>query len=399
MYILQETLFSFEELMELELKERLTLFFSAFNLEPFARKLRSQLPQGAIGHSKEGILRALLAAPLEGLSSFTALVARLDSDIRFRFQCGLGIGKAPSISTFSRVFKKIVELGLAEELFAALVSECRQKGIIVDEVIAIDSTPINAYEEKKPRKKSSLTGNADWGSKRDSFGNKITWFGYKLHIAVDTASELPVAFEVTPANINDGDLGPELIKKVTSPIPKKQWPKYYAMDAGYDQNKNYEAARSALAQAIIPLNPRNEKIPPAGMEANGTPICSMGYPMAYWGSDKNTLKFRCPHVLGKVDCPFGSAWCSNSNYGLVKKVNVKDDLRRYSVPHRDTRGWTELYKQRSAVERVNSRIKSYLTANQLHVWGIQRVKTHLAINLIVLLLGALATTKSVKNAA
>lgn len=53
------------------------------------------------------------------------------------------------------------------------------------------------------------------------------------------------------------------------------------MDAGYDQLKNYEAAHKNSAQAIIPLNLRNEKEPPAGMTSNGTPVCSMGYEMVY----------------------------------------------------------------------------------------------------------------------
>ncbi|WP_169729816.1 transposase [Desulfotomaculum nigrificans] len=59
-------------------------------------------------------MRTFLAAPLEGISTFTALVDRLESDIRFRYQCGFGIGKVPSVSTFSWVFKKIVDLNLAE---------------------------------------------------------------------------------------------------------------------------------------------------------------------------------------------------------------------------------------------------------------------------------------------
>ncbi|MGI5911597.1 MAG: transposase [Syntrophomonadaceae bacterium] len=41
----------------------------------------------------------------------------------------------------------------------------------------------------------------------------MTWFGYKLHLAVDTASELPVAFELTPANINDDILVQPLLLK------------------------------------------------------------------------------------------------------------------------------------------------------------------------------------------
>ncbi len=226
MYILQQTLFSFEELMELELKERLHLFFSNLSLEPYTVKLRSRLPQGAKGFRRDAILRALLAAPLVGISTFTGLVDRLKSDIRFRYQCGFGVGSVPSIATFSRVFQKITTLNLAEELFLALVKECREKGVISGEVIAIDSTAINAYEQKQARHKSKNTGNGDWGAKKDSFGNTVTWFGYKLHLAVDTESELPIAFEVTPANVNDGDLGPVLIEKVSSSVPENENPSF-----------------------------------------------------------------------------------------------------------------------------------------------------------------------------
>lgn len=81
------------------------------------------------------------------------------------------------------------------------------------------------------------------------------------------------------------------------------------------------------------------------------------------------------------------------------KVNIKEDLRRYSSPHRNTRKWEELYDQRTAVERVNSRLKVHLTANRLHVWGIKKVKTHLLLNMIVLLVGALACKQSLQKAA
>ncbi|ETT50659.1 transposase IS4 family protein [Paenibacillus sp. FSL H8-237] len=44
------------------------------------------------------------------------------------------------------------------------------------------------------------------------------------------------------------------------------------LGAGYDQMKNYEAARNVKAQAIIPLNARNEKKPPTGITRKGTPV-------------------------------------------------------------------------------------------------------------------------------
>jgi hypothetical protein len=88
-------------------------------------------------------LRALLAAPLEGISE------------------------------------------LAEKLFRELVTQCRHEGVIQCHHIAIDSTAIEAYEKKQPISRCQNTDHASWGAKYDPFGNKITWFGYKIHLAVD----------------------------------------------------------------------------------------------------------------------------------------------------------------------------------------------------------------------
>ncbi|AZK45192.1 transposase [Paenibacillus lentus] len=394
MYILQESLFSFEELQKLEFKERLPIFFSALDLRPYAKELRSHSPRGAEGHCRQGILRTLLAAPLENMDTFSGLHRRLDMDLRFRYQCGLRLDrKAPSIATLSRVFTELTNKGLAKRLFEDLVTRCKQEGIIDGSHVAMDSAAIHAYEKKQPKRKSELTGNANWGAKFDSFGNKVKWFGYKLHLAVDTASELPLALSVTPAHVNDGDLAPALMEQVAADAKVK----FFVFDAGYDQLKNYEAARKLKAQAIIPMNLRNEKEPPAGITSNGTPCCSMGFAMTYWGVDGDHLKFRCPHATGKVDCPLGMAACSSSNYGMVLKVDTKSDLRRYSSPHRNTKRWQELYKERTSVERCNSRMKTYLTADAMHVWGIEKVITHQYLNAIVLLASALAMAQKYRK--
>lgn len=389
MYILQESLFSFEDLLKMHAKDRLPIFFSSLDLRPYAKELRSRSPRGADGHSREGILRALLAAPLEHIQTFTNLHRRLDTDLRFRYQCGLPLDReAPSIATLSRVFADLTKKNLAKRLFDDLVKRCKQEGVIDGSHVAIDSAAIHAYEKKQPKKKSEQTGNANWGAKFDSFGNKVTWFGYKLHLAVDTKSELPLALAVTPAHVNDGEMAPSLIKKVSAETSVR----FVMLDAGYDQMKVYEAARSVKARAIVPLNPRGEKEPPAGMTTNGTPCCSMGFAMTYWGADGDYLKFRCPHATGKVECPLGMAACSPSKYGMVVKVAAKDDLRRLSSPHRDTKRWKELYNKRTSVERCNARMKTYLTADDMHVWGIQKVTTHQYLNAIVLLVSALSAT-------
>lgn len=84
MYILQESLFSFEELQKIESKERLPIFFSALDLRPYAKELRNSSPRGTDGHCRQGILRALLAAPLENIDTFTGPKRRLEFDLRFR---------------------------------------------------------------------------------------------------------------------------------------------------------------------------------------------------------------------------------------------------------------------------------------------------------------------------
>ena len=392
MYLLQQTLFSFEQWLEIESKDRLNLFFSALDLQPYAMKLRSSSPQGAQPIPREAILRAFLVAPQEGISTFTQLHQRLDRDLRFRYQCGFRLEEpAPSIATLSRVFKQIVKQGLAKNLFIDLVSQCKEAGIIDAFHLAIDSTAIRAYEKKQPKSRSQVTGDATWGAKYDTFGNKIAWFGYKIHLAVDTHSELPIALAVTPANVYDGDMAIPLMKEVMGDLDWKV--KFVMMDAGYDQVKNYEAARSYGAQAIIALNKRGEKEPPAGIASNGTPRCTMGYEMVYWGAEKDRLKFRCPHVVGKTDCPLGTAACSDSNYGMVVKKAIAEDVRRYANPHRDTRGWKELYNERTAVERCNARLKEYLMVNDLHVRGIEKVTAAVYLNAIVLLASALAMSK------
>src|SRR5690606_31210399 len=124
----------------LESRERLPLFFSSLDLRPYAKKLRSASPRGAAGHCRQGILRALLAAPLEGIDTFTTLHRRLELDLRFRYQCGLSLDRpAPSVSTLSRVFDQLVQQNLVQQLFDDLVKQCLEEGIIDGQHVAIDS--------------------------------------------------------------------------------------------------------------------------------------------------------------------------------------------------------------------------------------------------------------------
>ena len=214
-----------------------------------------------------------------------------------------------------------------------------------------------------------------WGYKKDSKGRDYRWYGYKLHLAVDVESGLPTTFTVTPANTADSEQAIPLMELM------KYQPVYYCMDKGYDAIKIYNAVNELGSQAIIPLNKRNEKTPPEGMNKEHWPVCSMGYPMVYWGAEKerNSVKFRCPHTCGQKDCYMGSNWCSDSDLGYSMRLYQKDDPRHINLPYRNTANWKRIYKTRGAVERFFGYIKENLMAENIHIQGKSKVTTHLLL--------------------
>ena len=98
--------------------------------------------------------------------------------------------------------------------------------------------------------------------------------------------------------------------------------------------------------------------------------------MTCWGRDGDYLKYRCPQeATGLFSCLHdhkGTDRCSLSSYGLVVKLNMNDDPRRYVPVPRETRQWKRLYKRRSASERVNSRLNENLILDDLKVRGFPR---------------------------
>lgn len=132
---------------------------------------------------------------VEQIAAFKKLVARLKTDPVFRYTCGFNIlSKTPSASTFSRFLAKISGSPYLEDDFLNLVKRGKSLGIIDGTNVVIDSTKIDAYEKAKPKSKLKNDGkSANWGAKRDTDGNKIRWFGYKLHILADCKSELPLS--------------------------------------------------------------------------------------------------------------------------------------------------------------------------------------------------------------
>jgi hypothetical protein len=341
---------------------------------------------------------------VEKIQTIKDLVLNLKQNPVFRYCCGFDVlGRVPSESTFSRFLDKLCKVETLSDLFHELVCKAKDLNIIDAKHISIDSTKLDSYETAKPKKYIVDDGtNPNWGMKRDTNGNNIRWFGWKLHILCDSKSELPLDILVTPASTYDGTVAIPLIEQFLKNYKNLFAPTYYAMDSGYDFEYIYkDIINKYNAIPIIAYNPRGSYAPPEGLDEKFNPICSAGYKLIYWGKDKNYLKFRCPHALGKCNCPHGMNWCSSSNYGYTLKINYKENPRHYGYPLRNSHKWQKQYDKRTSVERCNSRLKGYLNLDNIRSKGIKKVKVHALLNCIVLLAGTISlnTNKSLSKAA
>jgi hypothetical protein len=106
--------------------------------------------------------------------------------------------------------------------------------------------------------------------------------------------------------------------------------------------------------------------------------------MAYIGHEpaRGTLKYRCPARHGGWDCPMSSICNEGKRYGKTVRVKQEEDLRRFPPIPRATQQFERLYKGRTAVERVNGRLKVYWGADDGNIVGGPRFHAFLGTILV-----------------
>ncbi len=201
---------------------------------------------------------------------------------------------------------------------------------------------------------------------------------------IDALYELPVSFTLTPANEADTMQMETLLQRAGAEQEATK-PKAVIADKGYDSQSNYKFIfNECKAMPIIPIREREDAQLPDICNAKGTPTCGCGLEMVYWGRDGNYLKYRCPHILGKAECK-SRFRCTSSPYGYTLKLSIADDPRRHPPVPRETRKWQRLYRMRSAVERVNSRVKELLGLDKITVRGLGKVTVRAILSLLTML--------------
>ena len=107
--------------------------------------------------------------------------------------------------------------------------------------------------------------------------------------------------------------------------------------------------------------------------------------MAYIGYEpaRETIKYRCPARHEGWECPMSETCNAGKTYGLTVRVPREIDLRRFPAVPRATKKFERLYKGRTAVERVNARLKIFWGADDGNVSGSRRFFALLGVILVV----------------
>jgi hypothetical protein len=231
--------------------------------------------------------------------------------------------------------------------------------------------------------------------------NIVEWFGYKLHLLVDVKHEVALAYHITDTKAGDNERIPTLVEQAKNNLPPQRM-KTLAYDKAADDGGVHEFLHeekiAPLIQNRVFQLEEPEKVLGGRTPLNivhdqaGTVFCydkvsdpPVRHPMAYIGheAERGTLKYRCPARHQGFDCPSDAACNGERSYGLTVRVQQEIDLRRFPSIPRATKQFERLYKGRTAVERVNGRLKIFWGIDDGQVYGSRRFHAHVGAVMVV----------------
>lgn len=415
----QRQIFEWQELEILGDLERLRLTLQYMPDEKLMQHLERERARGRDDYPVRATWNSILAGVVYQHPTIESLRRELLRNSQLRRFCGFAEDKVPTSSVYSRFLDNLFSHEeLINEIFESLVKQCYELLPGFGTHLALDGKAINSRarrknENRNPDGRRDL--DADTGAKSykgeragGSLWEKVTyWFGYKLHLLVDADYELPVAFNLTPASHSEVKQGHLLIGKLDTDRPEVlNECEYFAADRGYDDGK----LKSTLFDDhdIRPvIDTRNlwkdgEKTRLIKGRYNivydyqGTVYCCCPQelklrPMAYAGFEnkRGALKYRCPaqhyglSCKGKQSCPVK---------GSIR-VSIYEDRRIFTPLPRSSYKWADLYKKRTAVERVNSRLDLSFGFEQHFIRGLKKMHFRCSLALCIMLAMAVGRVK------
>jgi hypothetical protein len=321
-----------------------------------------------------------------------------------------------NLSRFLDVVGHPVHLAAIHACFDRMVQ--RLVGVVPDlgRRLAGDATALNARRGDATRQNNETRlglpqptgGRKEYLDTEGRVERVVEWFGYKLHLLVDIRHEVALAYGITAPAVGDNEMISPLLEHVQPLLPERRI-ESLAFDKAADDEKVHQVLSAAGIKPLIE-NRALWKTEPERMlpghtgrsnvvyDEAGTIYCydKVSTPMvrrrmAYMGHEpkRGTLKYRCPARHEGWSCPSDARCNGAGRYGMVVRIKSELDLRRFPPIPRATQQFERLYKGRTAVERVNGRLKLYWGADDGNVVGARRF--HAMVGVVMLVHLAMAT--------
>jgi hypothetical protein len=370
-HVLQDSLFPALEQEVGPLTPGVQLLVAVLGMVPLAKYV---LPsRGFVGHprdDRQALATAFLAKAVLDLPTTRDLIDRLRADHALRSLCGWkSVTNLPHESTFSRAFAEFARTELPQRLHEAVIASTQKDRLIGH--IARDSTaievrerfdslpkhkPLPARKVGRPKKNArplpsrrlprqrrqtlpemieELPRHCSLGVKTASDGNQRYWRGYKLHLDI-ADGQIPISCVLTAASLHDSQVAIPLATMTAQRVTSL----YDLMDSAYDALEIREHSRNLGHVPIIAWHERTVPI-------------SKKHAMTLSGGDRR----RLPKM---------------------------EKLRRPGKRPPLTPAEEERFRERTMVERVNSRIKDEFGGRHIRVRGAAKVMTHLMFGVLAL---------------
>jgi hypothetical protein len=320
------------------------------------------------------------------------------------------VPKKWNLSRFQEVLGQEPHLTHLKAIFSTLVQKLGSVVTDLGKNTAGDATALNA--RRKPAAAAAVEEQeglpqASGGRKEytDDAGNVtevVEWFGFKLHLLVDVKHEVALSYEITDTKAGDGQTLPTILAHAQQNLPAGRI-KTLAYDKAADTNDVHELLSSQGIKPVIqhrklwkeeplrmlPGHAGNSNIV---YDEAGTVFCydrvsepMVRHPMAYIGHEpeRGTLKYRCPAKHEGWECPMSKICNAGKTYGMTVRVPREIDLRRFPELPRATKKFERLYKGRTAVERVNARLKVFWGADDGNIRGSRRFFAQVGVVMVV----------------
>ena len=432
-------LFSWQEIDAQSDLDRLRLVLAVLPDERLVWHLEQQRGKGRDDFPIRPMWNATLAGVVFQHPSVASLIRELRRNAELRQLCGFdpfrGAKAVPPDDAFSRFLSLLLqEQEPLEAMCHALVEELSRALPDLGEKLAVDSKAIASFgrpvrdELKQQENDRRRDTDADWGTKTyegmHQNGSKwqkvVRWFGYKLHLLVDSRYELPLAFEVTRASAADSPELIPLVEQLAARHPETvARAEELAADRAYDAAENNTRLYEEYHTLPVidtrrmwkdePDKPRvlfGDRYDVFSYGEDGRVYCTCPATgeqrqMSFAGfeQDRETLKYRCPAAACGLDCR-GRAECERlaplgvGEYGRVARVPLDYDRRIFTPLARHTAKWEKAYDRRTAVERVNSRIDRVLGFELHTIRGLAKMKMRVTLALVVMLAMALGRIRA-----